>query len=117
MYVPIEAWEDEFPAIDFCLKETIRIQMSGNTFRWNMSGRDITLGDECAEVIPRGAFATLTTADIHYHPAIYTNPDEWDPDRYLPGREEDKKQSYAWMGRGVAAIHVNEFVLRSSGTA
>lgn len=100
MHVPIEAWEGKFPITDLCLMETIRLQMSGNAFRLNMSGEDIPL-DNGTEAIPKGAYVTMAAGYIHYNPEIYTNPDDWDPARYLTRREEDKKQAYAWMGRGL----------------
>ncbi|KAK4542279.1 hypothetical protein LTR36_006932 [Oleoguttula mirabilis] len=100
MHVPIEAWEGEFPIIDICLKDTIRLQMSGTAFRKNFSGKDVPLNK--AEVIPNDAYVTMAVGDIHYNPEIYANPDEWDPARYMPGREEHKKQEYAWMGWGLA---------------
>jgi len=94
MRVPVEAWEGEFPIIDICLKDSIRLQMSGAAFRKNVSGQDIPLNKH-GEVIPKGAYATFAAGDIHYNPEIYSNPDEWDPARYLPERAEDKKQQHA----------------------
>lgn len=52
--LPIEAWESEFPMLDLCLKETIRVQGQGVFQRRNVSGQDITIG---GEVVPNGAFA------------------------------------------------------------
>ena len=37
-------------------------------------------------------------ADLN--PNIFSHPQKFDPARYLPGREEDKKQPYAFMGWG-----------------
>ncbi|EME43026.1 hypothetical protein DOTSEDRAFT_72428 [Dothistroma septosporum NZE10] len=99
MRVPIEAWEGEFPNIDLCLKDTIRLQMSGAAFRKNTSNVDIPLG-ESGEVIPAGAYVTLGVGDMHYNPNVYPNPAEWDPARYERG--EDKKETYGWVGWGVA---------------
>lgn len=97
MRVPIEAWEGEFPSIDLCLKDTIRLQMSGTAFRKNISNQDIPLG-KSGEVIPAGAYVTLGVGDMHYSPEIYSNPEEWDPARYERG--EDKNQTYSWVGWG-----------------
>ena len=36
------------------------------------------------------------------NPDIYPDPQKFDPSRYLPGREEDKKQFYGWAGWGAA---------------
>lgn len=52
--LPVEAWENEFPMLDLCLKETIRVQGQGVFQRRNVSGSDITIG---GEVIPNGFFA------------------------------------------------------------
>jgi len=93
MQVPIEAWEGEFPIIDMCLRDSIRLQALGTTFRKNISGHDIPLNKQ-GEVIPSGAYVSLAVGDMHYDPKIYENPDEWDPARYLPERAEDKKQLY-----------------------
>lgn len=107
MNVPLEAWESEFPIIDLCLKDSIRLQMSGTAFRNNISDRDIPIGKH-GEVIPAGGFVTFAPGEMHYNPAIYTNPDEWDPGRYLPERAEDKKETYAWMGWGESLFLIIE---------
>lgn len=52
--LPVEAWESEFPMLDLCLKETIRVQGQGVFQRRNVSGSDLTIG---GEVVPNGAFA------------------------------------------------------------
>ena len=98
-HVPIEAWENELPLIDLFLKDSIRLQTMGSAFRKNVSGQDIPLNKN--EVIPPDAYVAWHVGDLHYDPEIYKNPDEWDPSRYMPGREEDKQFKYAWMGWGV----------------
>lgn len=102
MSVPCDAWESEFPIVDACLKDSIRLAMSGNAFRKNVSGADIPLNKAGTEVIPKDAYATFAAGSVHYSPEIYENPDEWDPSRYVPERAEDKKETYGWMGWGVA---------------
>lgn len=52
----LEDWEAEFPLIDMCFRETIRLVMTGCAFRKNNSGRDVEIGAS-GEVIPNGAFA------------------------------------------------------------
>lgn len=103
MRVPIEAWESEFPNIDLCLKDTIRLQMSGTAFRKNTSNQDIPLG-KTGEVIPAGAYVTLGVGDMHYSPNIYPDPEEWDPARYERG--EDKKETYGWVGWGKSNVRI-----------
>lgn len=102
MQVPMEAWENEFPTIDLVLKESIRLQLGGNAFRKNISGKPIPLNKEGTEVIPVDAFATYAVTELHHNPDIYADHDRFDPARYLPDRAEDKKRPYAWIGWGVS---------------
>ncbi|KAH6644276.1 cytochrome P450 6A1 [Boeremia exigua] len=99
--VPLEAWESEFRVVDLCLKDSIRLNLLGTAFRKNISGRALPTGNGM-EVIPPDAVVTYATADVHQDPSIYPNPEVWDPARYLPGREEDKKVPHGWLGWGVA---------------
>lgn len=98
--LPYEAWENDFPLADICLKETIRMHMVGAAFRQNTSAQDIPIDAEGREVIPAGAYATFALGDVHYDPNIYPDPDEWDPSRFERG--EDAKEKYAYVGWGVA---------------
>jgi hypothetical protein len=50
----LEEWETRFPMIQACMRETMRLQPMGTTFRRNISGKGIQIGDE---VIPNQAFA------------------------------------------------------------
>ncbi|KAF2868144.1 cytochrome P450 [Massariosphaeria phaeospora] len=99
--VPLEAWESEFPVVDMCLRDSIRLNLLGTTFRKNISGKPIPTGNG-TEVIPTDAFVTYSIADVHHDPAIYPDPQKWDPSRYLPDRAEDKKTPHAFLGWGVA---------------
>jgi cytochrome P450 len=98
--VPLEAWETEFPMIDLCLKDSIRLNLVGAALRKNTSGRAIPTGSK-GEVIPPDAFVVYPTGDVHLNPDIYPNPTKWDPSRYLPEKAEDKKAAYAFLGWGV----------------
>ena len=99
--VPLDAWEAEFPVVDMCLRDSIRLNLLGTAMRRNISGKDIPTGNG-KEVIPPGAFVTYATGDIHLDPEIYSNPLKWDPARYLPERAEDKKKSiHGFVGWGV----------------
>lgn len=96
--IPFEAWENEFPVIDMCLRETMRLQVLGACFRKNVSGRDLKFGEQ---IIPKDAFVTYHLRDIHHDPEVYTDPDAWDPARFFPDRAEDKKKHYAFCGWGL----------------
>jgi cytochrome P450 len=51
--LPLEAWESDFPVLDWCLRDCIRLTATGATFRRNISGADLVVG---GEVIPRDAY-------------------------------------------------------------
>ncbi|KAK2623560.1 hypothetical protein QTJ16_007114 [Diplocarpon rosae] len=76
--LPLEAWENAFPMLGLCLKETIRVQSQGNFLRRNVSGRDIVIG---GDVVPNGSFAIYHVEDVHRNERIYKNAEEWDPAR------------------------------------
>ncbi|KUJ10352.1 cytochrome P450 [Mollisia scopiformis] len=98
--VPFPAWESEFPLIDFCLKDSIRIQALGTAFRKNVTNKSIPIGTG-DEVIDPGAIVTYHLGDVHLDPEIYPNPKQWDPSRYLPEKAEDKKKPFGYLGWGV----------------
>lgn len=96
--LPLEAWENEFPMIHFCFRETIRLQTTGSIIRKNTSGHGFPIGNEA---IPNDAYATYHLFDTHLDPNVYKDPKKWDPARYLPGREDDKKVPDGFLGWGL----------------
>jgi len=101
MELPIEVWDNEFPLIDACMKDSIRLQMPGTAFRQNLSGADIVLNKN-GEILPKDAYAAFPVGDIHLNPEVYADPERWDPSRYFPERAEDKKRTYGFLGWGAA---------------
>ncbi|RDL36450.1 Cytochrome P450 [Venustampulla echinocandica] len=95
--IPIEAWESEFPLLDCCLKDSIRLQLLGTMYRRHVGIGDVKVGNE---VIPSGAFVTYHFSDVHQDPSIYSEPLKWDPSRYFPERAEDKTKPFCWLGWG-----------------
>ena len=53
LQIPSEAWEQEFPLLDMCLKDSIRLNLHGTAFRRNVSGKKLMLDNEA---IPNGSF-------------------------------------------------------------
>ena len=90
------------PILDLVLKETIRHTANGASLRRNVL-EDITLS---GGLVKRGEFIAYSLGDVHMNPNIYTRPDEFDPGRFAPGREEDKKQAYGYLGWGVGGFLV-----------
>jgi sterol 14-demethylase len=87
------------PTIELCLRETIRLNANGSVSRRNWTGENVKIPDVDGEV-PDGGFVMYNKADIHLDPRVYIDPGEFDPERYSPGREEDKKETYAYLGWG-----------------
>lgn len=111
--VPLEAWEAEFPTVDMCLRDSIRLNLLGTALRKNISGRAIPTGHG-NEVIPPGAFVTYATGDIHLDPEVYRDPHKWDPSRYLPDRAEDKKKDILpFIGWGVGRHPCRKYAILS----
>ena len=48
--LPLEAWEQGFPIVDICLKDSIRLQALGTGFRKNTSGKPLNIGDQVVPV-------------------------------------------------------------------
>jgi sterol 14-demethylase len=94
--IPLNAWEDELPSLDLIICETVRISGSNPKFRRNVD-KDIQVGDA---TIRRGDFVVYSIADANLNPDIYTNPMTFDPDRYGPGREEDRKEAFGYLAWG-----------------
>src|SRR6185295_3637488 len=59
--------------------------------------RDFEYRGYCA---PAGGLAMVSPAVSHRLPEIFRDPGKYDPDRFGPGREEDRKHSYTLIGFG-----------------
>jgi len=94
--VPISAWEEEMPVLDLIIRETLRLTLNGLSLRRNLSENLIFAGG----VVNPGDFVAYSLADAHLNPEIYSQPHEFDPDRFNPGREEDKKGTFSFIGWG-----------------
>ena len=94
--------------MDAVLQETLRLVITFVALRRNLL-EDLHVN---GEVIAKGDFVTYLVAGVHLNPDIYTDPTTFDPERFSVGREEHKKQKYAFLGWGVSE---QTFRLRMSG--
>ena len=92
----MHAWEDELPSVDLITRETLRISGSSTAFRRN-TGKDIQVGEA---TIKRGDFLVYSAGETNLNPDIYTNPTTFDPNRYGPGRQEDRKEAFGYLAWG-----------------
>jgi cytochrome P450 len=87
------------PTLDIALRETIRLVLNDTALRRNLleGGEKLKmLGGE----VPNGGFVVYNLSDAHMNPKIYTDPEVFDPERFSPGREEDKREPYGFLGWG-----------------
>lgn len=50
--------------------------------------------------VPAGGLAMVSSAVSHRIPEVFQEPDRYDPDRFAPGREEDRKATHTLIGFG-----------------
>ncbi len=89
----VEEWEAEFPMLDLCLRECIRLQLLGTGFRKNVSGHDLSLG-KTGEIIPADAFVVYLIDGVHMDSNVYTDPQRWDPGRYTSPAEQKTRSGH-----------------------
>ncbi|KAG6916291.1 hypothetical protein DXG01_007532 [Tephrocybe rancida] len=93
--IPFSVWEEEMPVFDSVLRESLRLTMNGAMPRY--THRDLEI---LGKRVSKGSYVVYQLADVHLNPDIYTNPAVFDPTRFGPGREEDKKEPYAYLAWG-----------------
>lgn len=93
----LREWETLFPVTAYALKETIRLQAAGIIFRKNTTGGPVNFQEW---LVPKDAFVVYHIRDIHHDPQVYTEPEKFDPSRYLPDRVEDLKRPHGYIGFG-----------------
>ena len=107
--IHVSAWEEEMPVLDLIIRETLRLSFNGLSLRRNLS-EDLTFSG-C--LVRPGDFVAYSLADVHLNPEIYSRPNEFDPARFTPGREEDKKGTFSYLawGAGAFPLFYNENLL------
>ncbi|CAH0554676.1 unnamed protein product [Brassicogethes aeneus] len=69
------------------IKETLRLFPSV-PFISRIASEDFTT--HSGYFIPKGTILHMHIFDLHRHPSIYENPEEFDPDRFLPGNSKNR---------------------------
>ena len=98
--IPLSAWEEELPSAELVIRETIRLLLNLGIPRRN-THRSVAID---GVTIEKGDFVMYSAAQVHLNPDIYPNPTTFDPERYAPGREEDKKEGLAYLGWGAGEL-------------
>ncbi len=82
--------------LEWALKETERLQ-SSIRFIVRYTTADYDLG---GYRVPRGWLTMIAPSVSHRLPQVFADPDRYDPDRFAPGRGEDRKAPNSLIGFG-----------------
>ena len=86
----------QFPQLTYALKEAERLYPPVYSIPRGVV-KDINYA---GYHIPAGWYVDISPMLTHRLPELYTEPDRFDPDRFAPPREEDKKHPFALVGFG-----------------
>ena len=84
---------------ELCMKESLRMYPPLPTMP-RTTTRDIEFA---GYRIPANTLISVSPVHTHYMPEIWTDPDKFDPMRFAPPREEQKKHPFAWVPFGGGA--------------
>ncbi|MFE3291545.1 cytochrome P450 [Rhodococcus sp. NPDC059234] len=86
----------EFTILDAIMKESLRL----NTPVPGLARRAIEDTEIDGHFVPKGAYVSAIAMVNHHNPALWSDPETFDPGRFSPERSEDKSHRYAWMPFG-----------------
>ncbi|XP_067641635.1 cytochrome P450 4g15 [Eurosta solidaginis] len=78
----------EMKYMERCLMETLRMYPPVPLIARELQ-EDLKLASG-PYIIPRGATVTVATVKLHRNPKVYTNPNVFDPDNFLPERQANR---------------------------
>jgi sterol 14-demethylase len=74
-----------------CIKEALRLQPpTPIVLRWSHADFAVTTREGEELVVPKGQIVAASPAVANRLPHVFRDPDAYDPDRFAPGRSEDK---------------------------
>jgi sterol 14-demethylase len=86
----------QLSVLERCIKEAERMHPP-LTLLMRRVLRELVVGDH---VVPAGDIALVSPAAAHRLPEVFPDSDRYDPDRFAPGRQEDRKHRHALIGFG-----------------
>jgi len=87
---------EQLEELNWVAKEALRLYPPLSTMP-RVATRDLEL---CGYRIPKGQLIALSPIYNHHDPAFWTSPASFDPERFSPGRAEDKRHRCAWTPFG-----------------
>lgn len=76
-----------------CIKEVLRLFPSVPVISRRL-GEELTLTD--GKIVPKGTNVTMLIYDMHHSPQVWDNPEQFDPDRFLPDNVA-KRHPFAYL--------------------
>jgi len=104
---------DTFENLTYCFKETLRLYPPVV----GLARRSLREFEFLGHRIPANTMVSVPLAACHRLETIYKNPDEFEPLRFAPGREEHKVHPFAWFPFGGGAhkcigLHFAEMLVK-----
>jgi cytochrome P450 len=98
LHKPALAYDDvdKLNALDLVMKESMRLQ-SPVPGMVREAVKDTQL---CGYFVPAGTLVSVPTQLTHQLPKIWSDPRQFDPERFAEGRREDKAHRYAYLPFG-----------------
>ena len=91
---------EQMPLMHNCMKEALRLcPPLILLIRYALQDVKVTANKK-TYTIPKGDMVLISPSVGMRLPEVFPNPNTFDPDRFGPGREEDKSSPYAYMGFG-----------------
>lgn len=84
---------DKMEKLDSCISETLRLISSPLPMRQALEDLSIELVSGESVVLKKGQYAAMYPRHMHLHPEIYTNPEQFQWDRFL-GKQKPNSFSY-----------------------
>ncbi|CAO3616489.1 unnamed protein product [Cunninghamella blakesleeana] len=80
--------------MDMLLKENLRKNSPAGMLGARVALKDYELN---GTFIPKGSTVVVDVNALHYNPEIWSNPDEFDPNRFAPGGEHEAHDAGSWL--------------------
>ncbi|HVV09578.1 cytochrome P450 [Amycolatopsis sp.] len=90
---------DRLSTLDLVIKESLRLTAPVPS----LPRRAVRDTEVLGHYIPKGTLVSVSPNTNHFSPGHWSNPHEFDPERFAEGRREDKSHRYAWMPFGGGA--------------
>ncbi|GHF37799.1 cytochrome P450 [Amycolatopsis bartoniae] len=105
---------DELKTLDLVIKESLRLTAPVPSLP-RKALRDVAV---LGHYVPAGTLVSVSPNTNHFSPDHWTNPHEFDPERFAEGRREDRSHRYAWMPFGGGAhkcigLHFGTFEVKA----